>query len=120
MSKKAQNARLEEAYVAITNARTIPELRDVLSRYNYGEAQLNEGLARYTAVQQLTQQREQATQTARETTGLYQASRERLIDLFQVHRDTARLAYKREVKYTDQPQTHPAPQRCHEGYTGAG
>ena len=101
MPKQSQNVVLDEAYLAITNALNIPELRGPLSRYGYDEARLRDGLTYHTTVKQLTQQREQATRTARETVALYQESKDRLLDLFQTHRDTARLAFKREPAYTD-------------------
>ena len=101
MSKQKQNLQLEEAYVAITNALKTPKLLATLSRYSYDEAKLHEGLTRHTTVKQLTQQRQQATQTALETSQLLQKSKAQLIKLFQMHRDTARLAYKREHGYTD-------------------
>ena len=96
-----QNVLLEESYGALTNAVHNPELLAALSGFGYDEVKLREGLTRHTTVKQITQQREQATHTARETAVLYQRSKERMIEQFQLHRDTARFAYRREAQYTD-------------------
>ena len=101
MPSKTQNALLGEAYVAIRNAMNNPKLQEALGRYGYDAARLQEGLTQHATVKQLTQQREQATQTARETAALYQSSKEQLVGLFQMHREIARIAYKREAAYTD-------------------
>ena len=101
MARQTQNVVLDQAYEAITNALNNPELREPLGHYGYDEAKLQEGLSYHARVKQLSQQRKRTTQTARETAALYQESKEHLIDLFQTHRDTARLAYKREAAYTD-------------------
>ena len=101
MARYKQTVVLEEAYVAISNALHRPDLQTPLSRYGYDQTRLQEGLAQYTTVKQLTQQREQATQTARETATLYQQSKEQLIELFQMHRDIARIAFRREAQYAD-------------------
>ena len=101
MPSKTQNALLSEAYVAIHNGMNNPQLQEALSRYGYDATRLQAGFAQYTTVQQLTQQREQATQTDREAAALYQSSKEQLVALFQMHREIARIAYKREAQYTD-------------------
>lgn len=101
MVKQSQNALMGRAFVAIRNAMNNPRLQVPLQRYGYDDARLQEGLARHTAVKQLTQQRKQATQTERETAALYQSSKEQLVELFQMHREIARIAYKREAQYTD-------------------
>lgn len=101
MPKQTQNALLGEAYVAITNTLNNPELQASVGRYGYDEARLREGLAHHSAVKQRTQQREQATQTARETAALYEEAKKQLLELFQMHREIARLAFKWEDKYTD-------------------
>lgn len=96
-----QNLFLEQTYGAITNALNDPSLLAALVVYGYHEARLQEGLNLYTHVKQLTQQREQATQAAGEASAMFQSARDRLMTLLQAHRDTARLAYKREAAYTD-------------------
>lgn len=101
MAQQTQNVLLEEAYVAITNALNVSQLQEPLRSFGYDEAKLRGGLAHHTTVKQLTQQREGATQTARETSALYQRTLKQLTELFQLHRDTARLAYKREAQYID-------------------
>ena len=101
MSTQKQNALLTKAYVAISNATHDPLLQAALARYGYDATRLREGSAHHATVNRLTQQRERATQTARETALLYQQSKEQLIELFQTHRELARLAYRREAQYTD-------------------
>ena len=101
MANQTQNALLSEAFMTISNAMNNPQLQEALGRYGYDAARLQTGLAQHTTVKQLTQQREQATQTARETATRYQRSKEQLIELFQMHREVARIAYKREPEYTD-------------------
>lgn len=96
-----QNVLLQKAYVALNNAQRDPELQAALARYGYDAARLQEGLTRHATVEQLTQQRKQATHAARETAALYQSSKEQLVDLFQMHREIARIAFRREAQYTD-------------------
>lgn len=101
MATQKQNTLLNEAYITITNAMNNPQLQAALSHYGYTPARLQTGLERHTAAKQLTQQRQRAIITAKETAELYQSSREQLIELFQAHREIARVAYKREAAYTD-------------------
>ncbi len=96
-----QNVLLDKAFVAISNAIHDSQLQAALADYGYDAARLQGGLTRHTTVQQLTRQRGQATQTARETAALYQQAKEQLTELFQMHRELARIAYRREAQYTD-------------------
>ena len=101
MANQTQNTLLNEAFITISNALNNPQLQEALSHYGYTAPRLRTGLEHHAAAKQLTQQRQRAIQTAKETAELYQRSREQLVDLFQTHREVARVAYKREAAYTD-------------------
>ncbi|WKN43911.1 hypothetical protein [Tunicatimonas pelagia] len=96
-----QNDFLKQVYVALTNAASSPELLSLLKEYGYNDKKLREGLKLYNDVEQLNQQQQLANQEAKTTVQSLQATRQQLIDTFQTHLDTARLAYKREADYTD-------------------
>ncbi|MGB3780802.1 MAG: hypothetical protein WA960_20735 [Tunicatimonas sp.] len=101
MANQTQNALLNEAFVTITNALNNPQLQEALSHYGYTAPRLRTGLERHATAKQLTRQRQRAIQTAKETAELYQSSREQLVERFQMHRELARVAYKREAAHTD-------------------
>lgn len=96
-----QNLLLKQAYIAIINTLSAPALLAILSQYSYDEKKMRDGLKRYENIKQLTQQRKQATQIARSVSRTLQEAKDRLNGLFQLHLDTARLAYKREAAYID-------------------
>ncbi len=107
-----QNLFLQQTYVAIANTLSSPELLTVLQTYSYDEKKMREGLKRYERVKQLTQQRKQAIQVSKSVSETLQEAKERLIVLFQLHLETARLAYKRETSHTDHLDLTRARQRA--------
>ncbi|MEQ9441213.1 MAG: hypothetical protein RIG62_19375 [Cyclobacteriaceae bacterium] len=96
-----QNKFLKQVYVALNNALNNPELQTILQEYGYNEKKLRDGLKRYEGIEQLTQQQQMAWYQAKSTSQILKDTRQQLTVLFQMHLDTARLAYKREAAYTD-------------------
>ncbi len=99
--KKYQDQFLQRTLIALTNALNTPELLAVLERFTYDAAAIQEALAIYERIEDLTQQRERALEAQYQTTQLLNQAKEELLYLFRIHADTARLAYRREAQYQD-------------------
>lgn len=99
--KKNQDKFLQRTLIALTNALNTPELLAALERFTYDAAAIQEALAIYERIEDLTQQRERALEAQYQTTQLLNQAKEELLYLFKVHTDTARLAYRREAQYQD-------------------
>ncbi|MEM6845532.1 MAG: hypothetical protein AAF632_25180 [Bacteroidota bacterium] len=96
-----QNNFLNQVYVALTNALNSSELLALLQQYGYNDKKLRDGLKLYERVEQLNQQQQLTTHAAKTASQTLQDTRQRLIEIFQIHLETARLAYKREAGYED-------------------
>ena len=96
-----QNNFLKQVYIALTNTLNSPELLVAFQEFGYNEKKLRDGLKRHTHIGQLIQQQQLAQHELKTATRALQEARQKLISLFQIHLDTARLAYKREAGYTD-------------------
>ena len=96
-----QSKFLQQVYVSLTNSLNSPELLILLQEYGYDEKKLRDGLKRYEEMEQLNRQQQLALHAAKSASQALQEARKQFISLFQVHLETARLAYKREAGYTD-------------------
>ncbi|MGD1891081.1 MAG: hypothetical protein ACFB15_10870 [Cyclobacteriaceae bacterium] len=96
-----QNSFIKQVYVALTNALNSPEILALLQAFGYDEKKLQAGLKQYDNLEQLKQQQYLADLEAKTASQTLQTARQQLITVFQMHLDTARLAYKREADYTD-------------------
>lgn len=94
---KNQTRFLQRVYVALTNTLNTPELLAALAEFNYDAKKVRQGLSLYQRVEELTQQREQAQEAQYQATQLLTDAKERLLSLFKIHVDTARLSYRREA-----------------------
>ena len=110
-----QSSFLNQVYIALTNALNTPSILALLEVYGYNAKKIREGLKQYEKIEQLKQQQEDATLEARMASQTLQSARQQLITLFQMHLETARMAYKREADYTDtlllvQPRSKTTPE----------
>lgn len=98
---KNQKQFIQQMFVALHNALSNPALLSMLSKFNYNEKRLNEGMSGLQKLKSLGQLRDEASEQSRMATARLNQTKSTLLALFNVHLETARLAYKREAEYED-------------------
>ncbi|WKN31787.1 hypothetical protein PZB74_00245 [Porifericola rhodea] len=92
---------MKDTYIALQNALYTPEILNALSRYGYSEKKIKGAMERLQHVKQVGIARDEASRYARAATRNLQLAKASLKELFQIHIETARLAFKREADYSD-------------------
>lgn len=98
---KKLNLFMKDNYIALYNVLTTPELLSILSRFGYSEKKIRDAMERLQSIKQLGLLRNEASNVARDATRNLQVAKETLLALFNIHLETARLAFKREAEYHD-------------------
>ncbi|MDF9796096.1 hypothetical protein OKW21_001359 [Catalinimonas alkaloidigena] len=98
---KNQQKFIKQLFVALYNVLSNPELVSLFSKFNYNEKRLREGMSDLDTLKSLTQLRDKAAEEARAATARLNQAKTTLLALFNIHLETARLAYKREAEQVD-------------------
>lgn len=99
-----QNVFIQQTFIALRNALTMPELLSKLGRFSYNEKTLKDAISRLQQLKALMQLHREASAQSRMATAQLKQAKSTLAALFSIHKDTARLAYKREAAYEDHLQ----------------
>lgn len=92
---------MKDSYIALHNALTTPALLSLLSKFGYNEKKIRDAMERLQSIKQIGLLRNEASNVARDATRNLQVAKDTLAALFQIHIETARLAFKREAEYKD-------------------
>jgi hypothetical protein len=98
---KKLNVFMKDSYVALYNALTTPALLSLLSKFGYNEKKIRDAMERLQNIKQIGLLRNEASQVSRNATRNLQVAKDTLAAMFQIHIETARLAFKREAGYED-------------------
>ncbi|WPP52205.1 hypothetical protein [Catalinimonas niigatensis] len=98
---KKLNLFMKDSYIALHNALTTPSMLTLLAKFGYNEKKIREAMDRLQQIKQIILLRNEASNVSRSATRNLQLAKDTLLSLFNIHLETARLAFKREADYHD-------------------